>query len=159
MANQPEPNLVAVLTALLQDWVDSAFPRQVGRSSLARDVSDVANLEEMWSCLADALCGPRADKRSLFTRELLNLHFSPRVGDPPREALTARLLELQDAGLREPFLVLAIRQALSDLIARTVPKAASRWHQLADERLPLILQFAYRDDEMPGPGSTLKPLS
>ncbi len=62
-------------------------------------------------------------------------------GYPPCQTLERRLRELVDAGLRELFLVAAVRQGLDRLIAENLPSNLPEWTRLADEIIPVDIQF------------------
>ena len=96
------------LSYLLKQWVDEAFPG---------GERDVVALNRLWRRLAKALCESRPAKLVAFEQELVELDHSQRSGYPPVHALEHRLQEIIDAGVRDLFIVVAVRQGLNELIA------------------------------------------
>lgn len=141
-------NAIEALSFLLQQWVYTVFPEQN---------RDVATLNHLWMSLAEALCGSHKSKITAFQREITQLRSGARAGDPPHHALEQRLHELVEAGLQEFFLVIAVRQAIQQLISTEFPSTLVQWKQLADDILPLQVQFAHKPDEMPGSSAILEP--
>jgi hypothetical protein len=141
-------NIVKALSFLLQQWVATTFPPQN---------RDVGSLNHLWLSLAEALCESHKSKLALFQHEIAQLRPTEKAGYPPVHALEERIYELIDAGLRELFLVIAVRQAMEQLILIEFPASLDEWKQLADIILPLKLQFAHMPDEMPGSTTFLKP--
>lgn len=145
----PAPtNAVESLSFLLKEWVSTAFPAQA---------RDVAVLNHLWLNLAAALCGTKKSHIKMFQQELSQLRSTTRAGEPPTKSLEHRLYELIDADLREFFLIIAVRQAMEQLILIEAPSTLDVWKQLADTILPLQLQFAHGLDEAPPQQTTLSP--
>jgi hypothetical protein len=147
MRTQPR-NAIEAFSLLLLQWVDVSFPAQ------SREVS---KLNHLWFSLAQALCGSHRSKIAVFQREMAQLRSTVRAGEPPIQALEQRLNELTQAGLREYFLVIAVRQAMEQLILTEYPPALDQWKQLADDMLPLQIQFARQSNEMPSVRAILRP--
>jgi len=145
--NSTPTNAIEAFSFLLQQWVDTTFPAQD---------RDVPALNALWMTLADALCGSQGLKVAAFQQELARQRSGAKAGAPPIQALEQRLHALVDAGLRELFLVVAVRQSLDQLIALMFPLASEQWKQLAEDIMPLQLQFGRKSDEMPGPQSTFR---
>lgn len=141
-------NAIDALSFLLQQWVDTAFTIQN---------RDVATLNHLWMSLAEAICGSHKSKTVVFQREISQLRSSAGAGNPPIQALEQRLRELINGGLREFFLVIAVRQAMEQLIFIEFPSTLGQWKQLADDILPLQVQFAHKPDEIPGSRAILEP--
>ncbi len=137
MHERPTSELGALLL-LLQRWVDTAFPIEQDRN--------VVRLNFTWRRLAQALCGLHSAKLRAFDSESAQLGPASQAGSPPVHALEQRLRELIDDGLQEQFLVIAVRQAMDQLVAMRFPEAAQQWKQMADGILPLWIQFSMKDD-------------
>jgi hypothetical protein len=94
-----------------------------------------------------------------FDEEIKSLATVGRAGDPPVQGLEQRLRALAEAGVREGFLAVAMREATEFLIARSLPAALDQWQQLADQLVPRFMWFASSYLEMLpnttvyGPGS------
>jgi hypothetical protein len=140
-------NAVEALNFLLIEWMDRAFPIEQ---------RDIPALNFMWITLAQALCGQDTSKMKIFQTEIAQMRQTTRAGDPPLHELAQRLHELIDAGLREFFLIIAVRQAMEQLILVHFPSKIEEWKSLADDILPLQVQFAHVPQEMPGPYTTLR---
>ena len=123
------------LSVLLTQWVDEAFPA---------GERDVVALNRVWRRLAKALCESPPAKRAAFEQELFELKHSGRAGYPPVQALEHRLRELIEAGVRDLFIVVAVRQGLTELIALEAPAAYVRWIQLAEVLIPVRVQWGHR---------------
>ena len=147
MSSMPT-NAVEALSFLLQQWVDTAFSMQY---------RDVSALNHLWISLAEALCSSHKPKLEAFQQNIAQLRPTKRAGDPPVHALEHRIYELIDAGLHEHFLVIAIRQSMEQLILIEFPSTIDQWRQLANDILPLEIQFARKSDEMPGPSTIIRP--
>lgn len=140
---------IETLSTLLLQWVDVAFPAQNRK---------LGTLYYLWLRLAEALCDSQQSKVAVFKREIGQLYSAGRAGEPPIQALEQRLHELVQGGLREYFLVIAVRQAMEQLLEKMYPSALEQWKQLANDSLPLSLQFALDPSEMPpGPRAILRP--
>lgn len=139
---------IETLSTLLLQWVEVAFPAQK---------REMVDLNYLWLSLAEALCGSQQSKVAVFRREIGQLYSAGRAGEPPIQALEQRLHELVQGGLREYFLVIAVRQAMEQLLEKRDPSALEQWKQLANDSLPLWLQFALDPSEMPGPSAILRP--
>lgn len=141
-------NAVEALSFLLSRWMDKAF---------SIEQRDVSTLNFMWITLAEALCGQNPSKIKVFQTEIAHMRRTARAGDPPLHALEQRLYELINTDLREFFLVIAVRQAIEQLISIQFPSRLDEWRLLADDILPIQVQFAHMPHEMPGPYTTLRP--
>jgi hypothetical protein len=128
---QQPTNATQALSVLLTQWVDTIpEPR------------NVIVLNNVWLAIAEALCGSQNAKSNRFQQELAQLRRTPEAGKPPIHALEQRINELVREGIRELFLVIAIRQGLDQLIAMHYPLSMENWKALADTILPLQIQFA-----------------
>lgn len=148
MASPETPDAITMLVDLVQEWVDVAFPIPGNR--------DVPGLNGIWTRLAEALCGIQTNEGMTFQKEIARLRHTESAGAPPRETLEICLRKLVGYGIRDLFLVIAVRLALDDLIARSFPAQQRLWLTLADARLPRVLQFAYRGEELRGPHTILR---
>ncbi|MDQ2740839.1 MAG: hypothetical protein M3Z66_00805 [Chloroflexota bacterium] len=138
MRNTPSGPIHA-LSFLLEKWV-TALP--------LAEVQDTARLNFMWLRLAESLSGALDSQHMQpFQAEFAELGRSSRAGFPPCQALEQRLRELVNAGLREPFLVVAVRQGLDRLIAENFPSGLLEWTTLADEIMPVDIQFGYQEGD------------
>lgn len=133
MKNLPN-NAVEGLSFLLQEWMATAF---------TTENLDVPHINSMWIILAEALCGSHSLKIEQFQSEIASLRSTTKAGFPPINSLEQRLYELIDAGVKEFFLVIAVRQALDQLIELYFPLKLENWLDKAEKVLPLKIQFAY----------------
>jgi hypothetical protein len=103
----------------------------------------------IWNGLADALCGGDPKRRALFRSEgQRHIVMQKRIAASfPLSALEQRLHELSAAGLSKPFVAVAVRQGMDQLIAQHCPTQFDMWKQLADSVLPLWAEFG-RTPEM-----------
>ncbi|MBX5450705.1 MAG: hypothetical protein IRZ24_11610 [Thermogemmatispora sp.] len=150
---------ISAYLQLIQRWVATAFPQP-------RDPEIAARLDSLWASLGWALQGRAvaeearrlaAKKRTrefsqedaeqlrqqlrdvTFDEELKSLVTVGRAGDPPVQGLERRLRALTEAGVREGFLAVAMREATEFRIARSLPAALDQWRQLADQLVPRSL--------------------
>ncbi len=141
---------VDALLGLIEQWVGAEFP--IG-------TRDIPSLNSMWLSLARGLCGLHGAGMADFEREVAELRPPETAGDPPTRALKKRLTEIIDAGVRDLFLVICVREAIGQLIAARAPDSLASWVELADKALPVELRFAFRMGEVPesphrfGPGA------
>jgi hypothetical protein len=134
------------LMVLLEEWMDRVFADEpeVG-------IFDPiwAPFNFMWLELARALTGADERRMAPFVGELSENVRGGRLGYPPVRELRRRIDELIRAGLRDLFIIAAIRQGLDQLIAVHVPTAQQQWLELANQQLPAHIQFALREGEVP----------
>ena len=138
MRKLPKDSIKA-LSFLLEEWTTSAF---------TTEKLDVPLLNGMWITLAEALSGSHSLTLDQFQDEIALLRPTSRAGYPPIKSLERRLYELIDTGLREFFLVIAVRQAMEQLISLYFPFALDQWLQIAEEILPLKMQFAFNTNNV-----------
>ncbi len=138
------------LALLLSEWTDNTF---------SIDGRDIAALNHLWLTLAGVLCNFDSARVKAFKQEIANLRSSKRAGSPPISALRERLHEIVEEGISELFLVIAIRQAMEQLISVEFsdPHITEEWKKLADAILPLKVQFAYPSNEAYTGQITLSP--
>lgn len=141
---------IEALSLSLQRWTDSAQHRQE---------RNIHRLNGMWYKLAQTLCNNDVAAMQPFYHEIGALLRTPNAGDPPVGALEERLRKLVNLGLRELFIVIAIREFLDRLITLNFPDTAPSWREISDEYLPINIQLGYLEGEVPrtrrtfGPGS------
>ncbi|RAQ94889.1 hypothetical protein [Thermogemmatispora tikiterensis] len=153
---------ISAYLQLIQQWVATAFPQP-------RDPEIAARLGSLWASLGWALQGRAvaeearrlaAKKRTeefsqedaeqpgqqlrevTFDEEIKSLATVGRAGDPPVQGLEQRLRALAEAGVRDGFLAVAMREATEFRIARSLPAALDQWRQLADQLVPRSIWFA-----------------
>lgn len=136
------------LSGLLRQWVDESFPTS------RRSDSESALLVSLWRDVAVLLRGPEAPEVAAFVRESGHQTANGAAGNPPVRALEGLLRSVIDGGLREYFLVVAVRQALDRMITDRFPQAAEAWEGLSENALPLWLQFGLGPDEGPSAATT-----
>lgn len=134
---------IEALSFLLQEWVEGTF------NAMDCPVSEL-NLF-LWRPLAQALGEVQTDADISFQKEI-----SP-AGSPPVQALEQRLRELVAVGMRELFLVIAIRQGLDQLIGLHFPAYATAWQERADAILPVQIQFGKTDADLHASTTTYGP--
>jgi len=138
-------NAIEALSFTLTQWVNMAFPSPQ---------RDSVTLNSLWMMLAHSLCGSQVEKEKLFMREIAQLRPTSNAGLPPTHALEQRLYELIEAGMRDLFIVIAVRQSMEQLIPihfSDTPHALNEWKRLADTTLPLKIQFAIHPNEISSP--------
>ncbi|MGH2496351.1 MAG: hypothetical protein ACRDIV_16765 [Ktedonobacteraceae bacterium] len=130
---------------LIQQWFDTAFA--------TADKNVRADLNGTWMMLAEVVYGsPKSSGFSRIGAEILDLADEGRDGTPPIHSIEKRLHELVNMELHEGFLVVALRDALEDLIARNHPSFLNQWIELADQLVPRQMRFSHRgSDSSPGP--------
>ncbi len=136
MPPAPGSRPIAVLLALVKNWVDTSFPTpspetiEVGPDLVPADRANAIGLNVMWIDLAEVLRNRQEDRMAPFLKEIRLV--GQRAGSPPMASLDQRLHELVEAGLDELFLVMTVRWAVGYLIERGFPAEHPRWQELVD---------------------------
>src|SRR5947209_185354 len=84
--------------------------------------------------------------RDILVDEIEQGLLTPDKANPPTRALAQSLSQLMRVGLREAFLVGAIRQAMDQLVSIAGAEPANAWHRLADAMVPASVQIEFADD-------------
>ena len=145
----PPAGPVEALSYLIEQWLNQIGP----------GYGD-CNLDAIWDDLATGLCGGNPKLRAAFRGA--RVYLRGETTTLPLSTLEHRLRDLNAAGFSKMFAVITVRQAMDRLIASHCPDHLDAWTQLADDILPLRLQFGLTQDEMPssssvtyGPGTQL----
>src|SRR5438270_6381026 len=117
---------IEVLLDLLDRWTEEVFPAS------SRSTNDSLILVALWRELADVLYQYHSDLWDILVDEIEQGLLTPDKANPPTRALAQSLSQLMRVGLREAFLVGAIRQAMDQLVSIAGAEPANAWHRLAD---------------------------
>jgi hypothetical protein len=126
---------------LIQQWFDVIIATS--------NAKKLADFSVTWMMLGEVLCGSlRQSCFSKFHVEMSKLAQEGREGYPPVGVIEQRLRELLDVGLHEGFLVVAVRDATEDIIARNHPWALNQWVQLANQLVPRKMRLSHRGNDI-----------
>jgi hypothetical protein len=145
--------VVEGLAFLLNEWASRAFP------TTTRTEMDAIHLEHLWRRLAWAAWGPQSAAVTAVVAEMAAIHFKECAGDPPIETLKELVGQAVRSGLRDLFIVAALRQTLDLLIEkdfRDCPAVVDTWAELADSILPRFVQLGLRPGELPENSATFR---